>query len=150
MRGLLQWHLAKQRHGISAGIYLVCSAHPRVIRAAAEQPIEDGLLLPVEATSNQTNHFSGYTGMRPAAFRGFVLEHVRDARLDETKLFFGGVHLGLNLWCSLPAKEATARAETMVPEHAAAGFTKIHLDASLAYGDDVAPPSDELVAQRAA
>jgi D-tagatose-1,6-bisphosphate aldolase subunit GatZ/KbaZ len=41
-------------------------------------------------------------------------------------------------------------AEAMVAEYVAAGFTKIHLDASMACADDVATPSDEIVAQRAA
>jgi D-tagatose-1,6-bisphosphate aldolase subunit GatZ/KbaZ len=43
-----------------------------------------------------------------------------------------------------------AHAETMVAEYVEAGFTKIHLDASMACGDDLSHPSDELVAQRAA
>ena len=150
MSSLLQQHLAKQRHGIPAGIYSVCSAHPWVIRAAAEQAVQDGSLLLVEATSNQVNQFGGYTGMRPAAFREFVLEHIRIAGLDEAKLVLGGDHLGPNPWRKLPAVEAMAHAETMVAEYVAAGFTKIHLDASMACGDDLTHPSDELVAQRAA
>ena len=150
MSSLLQHHLAKQRRGISAGTYSVCSAHPWVIRAAAEQAVEDGSLLLVEATSNQVNQFGGYTGMRPAAFRDLVLEHIRAAGLDEMKLVLGGDHLGPNPWRSLPAVEAMALAETMVAEYVAAGFTKIHLDASMACGDDLAHPYDELVAERAA
>lgn len=150
MSSLLQQHLAKQRHGIAAGIYSVCSAHPWVIRAAAEQAVQDGSLLLVEATSNQVNQFGGYTGMRPAAFREFVLEHVRVAGLDEAKLVLGGDHLGPNPWRKLPAVQAMAHAETMVAEFVTAGFTKIHLDASMACGNDLTHPSDELVAQRAA
>ncbi len=150
MSGLLQQHLAKQRYGIPAGIYSVCSAHPWVIRAAAEQALHDGSLLLVEATSNQVNQFGGYTGMRPAAFREFVLEHVRKAGLDEAKLVLGGDHLGPNPWRKLPAVEAMGYAETMVAEYVAAGFTKIHLDTSMACGDDLSHPSDEMVAQRAA
>jgi len=150
MSSLLQQHLAKQRHGIPAGIYSVCSAHPWVIRAAAEQAVQDSSLLLVEATSNQVNQFGGYTGMRPAAFREFVLEHIRIAGLDEAKLVLGGDHLGPNPWRKLSAVAAMGHAETMVAEYVAAGFTKIHLDASMACGDDLTHPSDELVAQRAA
>lgn len=150
MSSILQQHLAKQRSGISAGIYSVCSAHSWVIRAAAEQAVEDCSLLLVEATSNQVNQFGGYTGMRPAGFRDFVLEHVRAAGLDETKLVLGGDHLGPNPWRKSPAAEAMAHAETMVAEYVAAGFTKIHLDTSMACVDDLVHPSDELVAQRAA
>ncbi len=57
MASVLQQHLARQRQGVVAGIYSVCSAHPWVIRAAAEQAAEDGSLLLVEATSNQVNQY---------------------------------------------------------------------------------------------
>jgi D-tagatose-1,6-bisphosphate aldolase subunit GatZ/KbaZ len=146
----LQQHLARRKQGVPSGIYSVCSAHPWVIRAAAEQAAEDGSLLLVEATSNQVNQFGGYTGMRPAAFREFVLEHVKAAGFDAAKLVLGGDHLGPNPWRKLSAAEAMTHAETMVAEYVRAGFTKIHLDASMACGDDAGHPPDEVVAQRAA
>jgi D-tagatose-1,6-bisphosphate aldolase subunit GatZ/KbaZ len=146
----LHQHLLQQRRGIPTGIYSVCSAHPWVVRAATQQAAEDGSLLLVEATSNQVNQFGGYTGMRPADFRRFVLEHLAEAGLDHSRLILGGDHLGPNPWRKLPAVEAMAHAETMVAEYVAAGFTKIHLDASMACADDVTHPSDEIVAERAA
>jgi D-tagatose-1,6-bisphosphate aldolase subunit GatZ/KbaZ len=150
MASVLQMLLAKQRQNANAGIYSVCSAHPWVIRAAAEQAAADGSLLLVEATSNQVNQFGGYTGMRPAEFRSFVLEHVAAAGIGAERLILGGDHLGPNPWRALPAAEAMQRAETMVAEYAGAGFGKIHLDASMACGDDPAQLSDEVVAERAA
>ena len=147
---LLQQHLLKQRDGVPAGIYSVCSAHPWVIRAAAEQALQDGSFLLVEATSNQVNQFGGYTGMRPAVFREFVLQHIRTTGFDEAKLILGGDHLGPNPWRTLPAEEAMFHAQTMAAEYVLAGFTKIHLDTSMACADDLRHPSDELVAQRAA
>jgi len=150
MASRIQQHLAKRQDGKNTGIYSVCSAHPWVIRAAAEQAVQDRSLLLVEATSNQVNQFGGYTGMRPAAFREFVLEHVKVAGLDEAKLVLGGDHLGPNPWRKLPAAEAMANAEAMVAEYVVAGFTKIHLDASMACADDLTHPSDEMVAKRAA
>ena len=106
MSSVLQRHLAKQRQGVAAGITSVCSAHPWVIRAAAEQAAADGSLLLVEATSNQVNQFGGYTGMRPAEFRSFVLEHVAAAGVGAERLILGGDHLGPNPWRALPAAEA--------------------------------------------
>ena len=144
MSSILQKHLATRK----LGIYSVCSAHPWVIRAAAEQAVVDDSLLLVEATSNQVNQFGGYTGMRPAAFRSFVLEHAKAAALAPEKLILGGDHLGPNPWRALSATEAMGRAETMVSEYVQAGFTKIHLDASMACGGDPAQLSDEVVAQR--
>jgi D-tagatose-1,6-bisphosphate aldolase subunit GatZ/KbaZ len=148
MSSNLQHHLAKRKLGISAGIYSVCSAHPWVIRAAAEQAVADGSLLLVEATSNQVNQFGGYTGMRPAAFRSFVLGHAEAEGLAAEMLILGGDHLGPNPWRALPAAEAMAHAETMVSEYVQAGFMKIHLDASMACGGDPTQLSDEVVAQR--
>ncbi len=148
MGSVLQQHLAKRRQGVAAGIYSVCSAHPWVIRAAAEQASADGSLLLVEATSNQVNQLGGYTGMRPAEFRGFVQEIIEAAGVGAERLILGGDHLGPNPWRALGSAEAMARAETMVAEYVRAGFAKIHLDASMACGDDTAPLSDEVVAER--
>jgi len=148
MSSILQEHLAKRTQGNPLGIYSVCSAHPWVIRAAAEQAAADGSLLLLEATSNQVNQFGGYTGLRPAAFRSFVLEQLWTTHLDAKRLVLGGDHLGPNPWRRLPAEEAMANAETMVAEYVRAGFTKIHLDASMACGGDPEPLSDEVVAER--
>ena len=150
MSSILQRHLARQRQGVAVGIYSVCSAHPWVIRAAAEQAAADGSLLLVEATSNQVNQFGGYTGMHPAAFRRFVQEHIAAAGVGAERLILGGDHLGPNPWRALPSAEAMERAETMVAEYARAGFGKIHLDASMACGGDPERLSDEVVAGRAA
>lgn len=150
MSSLLQKHLAKRSQRVSNGIYSVCSAHPWVIRAAAEQAAEDGSLLLIEATSNQVNQFGGYTGMRPADFRGFVLEHVARAGLDVKSLILGGDHLGPNPWRKMPAEKAMEHAVAMVTEYVQAGFTKIHLDASMACDGDPIHLSDEEVAERAA
>lgn len=150
MSSPLQKHLAKRRQGLSSGIYSVCSAHPWVIRATAEQAAEDSSLLLVEATSNQVNQFGGYTGMQPAEFRSFVFEHVARAGLNMKSLILGGDHLGPNPWRKMPAEKAMKHAVTMVTEYVQAGFTKIHLDASMACGGDPVHLSDEEVAKRAA
>jgi D-tagatose-1,6-bisphosphate aldolase subunit GatZ/KbaZ len=77
-----------------------------------------------------------------------VTEHAKAADLAPEKLLLGGDHLGPNPWRALPATEAMARAEAMVSEYVQAGFTKIHLDASMACDGDSAQLSDEVVAQR--
>jgi D-tagatose-1,6-bisphosphate aldolase subunit GatZ/KbaZ len=146
----LQDFLFRPRSGVSAGIYSVCSAHPWVICAAAEQAAEAQSLLLVEATSNQVNQFGGYTGMRPAGFRDFVLGYAVAAGLDTRSLILGGDHLGPNPWRTLSADEAMKHAQDMVAEYVQAGFSKIHLDASMPCAGDPPQLSDELVAQRTA
>jgi D-tagatose-1,6-bisphosphate aldolase subunit GatZ/KbaZ len=72
-----------QRHksGEQNGIYSVCSAHPLVIEAALSQALSDDSLLLIEATSNQVDQFGGYTGMKPADFRDFVLDLAQSLHL---------------------------------------------------------------------
>ncbi len=50
----LQKYLRAAEEG-TRGVCSVCSAHPWVVRAAAEQAVEDGSPLLIEATSNQVN-----------------------------------------------------------------------------------------------
>jgi D-tagatose-1,6-bisphosphate aldolase subunit GatZ/KbaZ len=148
MPGTLQRHLARLKDGVPAGIYSVCSAHPLVLRAAAELGAETGGLLLVEATSNQVNQMGGYTGMRPAEFRSFVETIAADAGFPCERLILGGDHLGPNPWRHLPADEAMERAQAMVAAYAAAGFTKVHLDASMPCKGDAAALRDADVAAR--
>jgi D-tagatose-1,6-bisphosphate aldolase subunit GatZ/KbaZ len=136
--------------GRRAGIYSVCSAHPWVLKAAAEQAEEDGSLLLIEATSNQVNQFGGYTGMRPADFRRFAEQVVDAVGFDRKRLVLGGDHLGPNPWRTLDPEAAMANAVAMVAEYAGEGFSKIHLDASMPCGDEAAVLTDEIVATRAA
>ena len=136
--------------GTHEGIYSVCSAHPLVLEAAVRQAVADKTSLLVEATSNQVNQLGGYTGMRPQDFRDFALCIATRHGLPEENLILGGDHLGPNPWQHLPAEEAMQLAETMVAQYSAAGFAKIHLDASMACLGEQAPLPDSIVAQRAA
>ena len=132
------------------GITSVCSAHPWVIRAAADQALDDGALLLIEATCNQVNQDGGYTGMRPAGFRDFVKGLAARAHLPPDRLILGGDHLGPHVWRKLPAEEAMRRAEEMIAQYAEAGFSKIHLDTSMPCSGDPEILPDETIARRAA
>jgi D-tagatose-1,6-bisphosphate aldolase subunit GatZ/KbaZ len=145
----LQHHLQRKRAGHRSGIYSVCSAHPFVLRAAAEQAVADGSLLLIEATSNQVNQFGGYTGLRPRDFRELAEEIAANAGLALQNLVLGGDHLGPNPWQKLPAEQALAHGEEMIAEYVSAGFTKIHLDASMSCAGDGEHLSDQEVALRA-
>lgn len=141
-----------ERHkaGEAVGVYSVCSAHPLVIEASILQALgEDGYLL-VEATSNQVDQFGGYTGMKPQDFRRLVLGLAERRDLPEERVVLGGDHLGPNRWRGMPAEEAMGHAGDLVALYVASGFTKIHLDCSMACADDMEPLDDEVVAERAA
>jgi len=136
-------------HG-QRGIFSICSAHPWVLRAAAEQAGADNSLLLIEATCNQVNQDGGYTGMRPADFRDFAQGIADRAGLPRARLVLGGDHLGPHVWRKLPAKDAMAQAEIMIAQYATAGFRKIHLDTSMVCAGDPEILSDDVIAKRAA
>ena len=148
MSSVLQHYLKLRNDGTQPGIYSVCSAHPLVLRAAAEQSAADGSLLLVEATSNQVNQMGGYTGMQPSDFRSFAEKIAAHANLDPQRLLLGGDHLGPNPWRHLPVAKAMQHAKTMVSAYAKASFSKIHLDASMPCLGDPTTLSDVEVADR--
>lgn len=150
MSNVLQQLAVEWHKGRPQGIYSVCSAHPWVLEAAIDQAKEDGSNLLIEATSNQVNHLGGYTGMLPEDFRRLVVEIAASKGFSESRLILGGDHLGPNPWQKQNAIEAMGEAERTVQAYVRAGFQKIHLDASMACGDEHGPLSGETIAHRAA
>ena len=142
--------LRRHKDGAPVGVTSVCSAHPLVLRAALAQARDDGTIALIEATSNQVDQFGGYTGMRPADFRDLVLRLAAEEGLPAERVALGGDHLGPNTWRGLGADEAMTRAEDLVAAYVRAGYTKIHLDCSMACAGDDVPLTDEIVAARAA
>ena len=142
--------IRRHKAGKPVGIYSVCSASELVIEAAVLQAVDDESYLLVEATSNQVDQYGGYTGMKPADFRGLVMELAARHGLAEERVVLGGDHLGPNRWQDSPAEEAMGNAEGLIEAYVAAGFTKIHLDCSMPCADDSVPLGDEVVAKRAA
>ena len=142
--------IARHKAGEHLGICSVCSAHPLVIEAALrfDLPTDNNVL--IEATSNQVNQFGGYTGMKPADFRDFVLAIAARVGFPTERLILGGDHLGPNCWQSEPAEAAMEKAVALIEAYVAAGYSKIHLDASMSCADDPVPLDPVVVAQRAA
>jgi D-tagatose-1,6-bisphosphate aldolase subunit GatZ/KbaZ len=149
MRGLLDI-VSRHKQGEAAGVYSLCSAHPKVIECALSEARDRAAPLLVEATSNQVNQFGGYTGMKPADFQRFVHDIAARVGFDANTLWLGGDHLGPNPWKSESAELAMARASDMVRQYVEAGFRKIHLDCSMACAGDAEPLAEEIVARRAA
>jgi D-tagatose-1,6-bisphosphate aldolase subunit GatZ/KbaZ len=142
--------LARNRAGETIGVTAVCSAHPLVLQAALRRAAAGESLVLVEATCNQVNQDGGYTGLTPAAFRDRLLAQADTLGLPRDLLLLGGDHLGPNPWRRLPATEAMQRAGTLVAAYAAAGYRKLHLDASMACGDEAEPLPAGTIAARAA
>ncbi|MDG3085055.1 class II D-tagatose-bisphosphate aldolase, non-catalytic subunit [Vibrio hannami] len=146
MKGIVERH----KNGEHIGIYSVCSAHPLVIEATLKFELETGNKVLIEATSNQVNQFGGYTGMKPADFVRFVEGIAKSIGFPMDRVILGGDHLGPNCWQKEPAAEAMEKSKTLIHEYVKAGFSKIHLDASMSCADDEVPLDPVIVAERAA
>ncbi len=144
----LQELIARNRAGEPRGIAAWCTAHPETLSAIVSTYTHDDAPILVEATCNQVNQQGGYTGMTPGDFRRFIEEIARGQGVAPSRLILGGDHLGPNPWRSLPADVAMDRAKAMVAAYVQAGFTKIHLDASMPCGGETLP--EEVMAERAA
>ena len=142
--------IRRHKAGEPVGIYSVCSAHPTVVQAAIAQAGADGSRVLIEATSNQVDQFGGYTGLRPAEFRDLVFGIADASGFARERVVLGGDHLGPNRWQRQSANAAMANAEVLIAAYVEAGYTKIHLDCSMACPDDPAVLTDEIVAGRAA
>jgi D-tagatose-1,6-bisphosphate aldolase subunit GatZ/KbaZ len=146
-----------QKQGQPRGIASICSAHPWVLKAAMSRngpSPETGQAIPllVESTCNQVNQYGGYTGMTPVDFVAYVHAVAAENHFAPERLILGGDHLGPNVWQNEPAASAMEKSAGMLRAYVQAGYSKIHLDASMRLGDDdPARPLDlELAARRTA
>ncbi|WP_151719478.1 D-tagatose-bisphosphate aldolase, class II, non-catalytic subunit [Gemmobacter serpentinus] len=136
--------------GRTWGITSVCSAHPLVLRAALRRGAASGDPVLIEATCNQVNHQGGYTGMQPADFVRMVADIALQEGCPMDQVILGGDHLGPNPWRHLPAEQAMEEACKMMQAFVAAGFRKIHLDASMGCAGEPEALDDTTTAHRAA
>jgi D-tagatose-1,6-bisphosphate aldolase subunit GatZ/KbaZ len=124
------------KSGRSVGITSVCSANHYVIKAAILNAKRNNQILLIEATSNQVDQFGGYTGITPIQFKHSVFEFAASLNFPEDKIILGGDHLGPNRWQNEVASSAIKKAQVQIAAYVSAGFTKIHLDASMKCFDD--------------
>ncbi len=146
--------LEANQRGEHTGIYSVCSANPAVLEAAMAQALRDDSLLCIESTSNQVNQYGGYTGQTAKDFAAFVSAVAREMKFPAGRIVLGGDHLGPHAWRSEKAIEAMEKARELLKSCVRAGYTKIHLDASMRCADDGGdrrqPLEDRVVSARAA
>ena len=140
----------ENRRGQNKGLFSVCSAHPRVLIAAMRHAMDAGSMLSIESTSNQVNQYGGYTGFTPSTFVSYLRSLAKQTGLPSERILLGGDHLGPYPWRSEPSETAMEKACELVRCCILAGYTKIHLDASMSCGDDPLVLDDDTVAERAA
>lgn len=147
----LKFSTIKTRYNFNTGNALpsFCTANEMVLRAILQYAAEHKFPALIEATCNQVNQYGGYTGMLPQDFAHWTRALAAEYGLKDESLILGGDHLGPNPWRHETAALAMEKASVLIKDYVKAGFTKIHIDTSMACGDEETP-SFELVAQRAA
>lgn len=141
--------IARNRGGEAVGLPCFCTANEQVLRAVLSHAAQTGHPTVIEATCNQVNQEGGYTGMTPKDFMSWLGGLAGDAGVPMDQLILGGDHLGPNPWKSEPLEQAMDKARELVRLYVEAGFTKIHLDASMACGGEPNPGFAQ-IAERAA
>ena len=143
--------IERHKSGEPIGIASICSAHPVVLDAAISLGRDTRRPVLIESTCNQVNHRGGYTGQTPAEFVAHVSRQAERIGLPGEQLILGGDHLGPGPWQKMPAAEAMAESRALVAAYLQAGYSKIHLDASMSLADDPPGPLDvATIAARAA
>ncbi|MGA2613150.1 MAG: class II D-tagatose-bisphosphate aldolase, non-catalytic subunit [Spirochaetia bacterium] len=139
--GFFRGMVAAQKKGSAVGVCSICSAHPLVVEAALAHaqraggpvrgyPFGQSAVL-IESTVNQVNQLGGYTGMTPRDFRAFIESGAASAGFPPDRIILGGDHLGPYPWRTRPSGEAMSLAHGLVAACVRAGYSKIHLDASM-------------------
>jgi D-tagatose-1,6-bisphosphate aldolase subunit GatZ/KbaZ len=146
LQKLVQLHKKKSGYGI----YSVCSSNAFVIDASMSFAKEADSFLLIESTSNQVDQYGGYSGMTPKAFVSDIYNYANSLDFETDKIILGGDHLGPNVWQCEPSEIAMKRAAKQIKAYVSAGYTKIHLDTSMACADDQKPLQKKVIAQRAA
>ncbi len=147
LRNLRADHLCGRRRGV----FSVCSSHPEVLAAAVCLAREEGIPLLIEATAAQVNPQGGYSGMTPSDFSSRLAALAEGLGLGRENLLLGADHLGPYVWREKPPDEALGRAAELARQCVAAGFRKLHLDASApCRGDPSEGPDPRTAAQRTA
>src|SRR5579872_75362 len=141
--------IIENRAGKRRGTYAVCSSHRWVIDAAIQQALDNNSLLHVESTASQVNQFGGYSGDSPLQFAARIRGTAQRAGLAPDQILLGGDHIGPFPWRDQNSDQAMAKAIQLVRDCVQAGYSKIHLDASMPCADDTAL-GDRLIAKRAA
>jgi len=129
--------IAAHKKGEAIGIASLCTANRYALQAGMMQARQDNSLVCIEATCNQVDQFGGYSGLTPQQFANMVGDVATCVRLPHERIVLGGDHLGPNAWRDKDAKTAMRLARDLLRAYVLAGFTKIHLDASMPCADDI-------------
>ena len=146
---LITERLFTDSNGSKNGVYSICSSNHYVIDAGMQVAKMNNSFLLLESTCNQVNQFGGYSGLTPKNFVNYLINISRQNDFPLNKMILGGDHLGPYPWRNESSESALEKAKKLVHDYVAAGFRKIHLDASMPCIDDDKIMNKELSAIRA-
>jgi D-tagatose-1,6-bisphosphate aldolase subunit GatZ/KbaZ len=98
--------------------------------------LKNNLPVLIESTCNQVNQYGGYSGMTPVDFVTYVGEIADRVEFPRQRIILGGDHLGPYPWRDHPLDQAMEKSRELVSVYVRAGYTKIHLDASMRCADE--------------
>ncbi len=145
--------ISKHKSGTKVGITSICSANYYVIKSAITNAKKNNQIVLIETTSNQVDQFGGYTGLTPIQFKHCLMDLAESLDFPQENIILGGDHLGPNRWQNEPSNIALQKSQDQISAYVTAGFTKIHLDASMKCADDgdkSIPLNASLIAERSA
>ncbi len=144
--------VAAQKRGEIKGIASICSANPWVIEASLQHAQVTREPVLIESTCNQVNQYGGYTGWTPAQFVAYLRDLAERQGFPFDRITIGGDHLGPSPWQDKPVAVAMEKAKILIQDCVRAGYSKLHLDASMKCADDdpLHPLDPKLSAARAA
>jgi len=146
---IFQKIISVQNKGEAKGLVSICSSNFQVLEAVISQAENIKGPLLIESTSNQVNQYGGYMNLTPHEFKEKVYYLARKHNLSQDKILLGGDHLGVQPWADEDEAEALEKGCQMVFDYARAGYSKIHLDASIPLRDDEALDPETVFARTA-
>ncbi len=146
--------IKKKNNTRPQGIFSVCSANLDVLKVLFRYAREKEIPLLIESTSNQVNQFGGYTGMTPNNFKNTLLRISREIGYPINNLYIGGDHLGPFPFKNYQIHSALEKSKGLIEACVIAGYSKIHIDTSMAIRGDETDEggniSEDIIANRAA
>ena len=142
----------KNKKGEPKGVYSICNINKYVLETALlySSPKNDYLL--IESTCNQVNQFGGYSGMTPNKFKEYVLSISSKIGFPKENLIIGGDHIGPFPFKNENPTIAMEKSHELIKSCVQAGYSKIHIDTSIALkGDKIKDNGQidkELIAKR--
>jgi len=125
------------KKGFLSGIYSICSINNYVLEASIYHAKLKNDFILIESTCNQVNQFGGYSKMTPENFKNNVFSIAKRIGFPIEKVILGGDHIGPFAFRNENPDLAIEKSKGLVSSIVEAGYSKIHIDTSMALKGDL-------------